>query len=245
MDDLQVGDWVKIVRKPLPDECDAPWATPKNDTVGQIGEVFGFRRNGEAIVPYDGILYSYPRCVLEKVKAPDDWEERRNQTTTSKDGAAYMVYQHAHRYASFAEGDYVRVFRKAYDHEAGWDGTWRPKANDLIGRVGRIAADAAGGYYVFFEGYGEEYLPYFVLVKDEPQEEAMPYQNSLLASKPAQFKHFDKVLVRRSDDEIWTLSYFLAQYGKVYRCVGGTYTQCILHKGNEYLAGTTKNKEVN
>lgn len=55
-----------------------------------------------------------------------------------------------------------------------------------------------------------------------------------------QFKPFDRVLARDSDDEFW----FSEQFGHIdsdgrFICCGKKYSQCIPYEGNEHLLGTT------
>lgn len=58
-------------------------------------------------------------------------------------------------------------------------------------------------------------------------------------TKP-QFKPFDKVLVRASDEQEWECSLFShITEGGYYACVGSWWLQCIPYEGNEYLVGTT------
>lgn len=57
-----------------------------------------------------------------------------------------------------------------------------------------------------------------------------------------QFKPFDKVLVRDSENEEWKADFFSRYYTDYrydYECVSGAYIQCIQYKGNEHLLGTT------
>lgn len=61
-------------------------------------------------------------------------------------------------------------------------------------------------------------------------------------SKPYQFKPFDRVLARDSDDEFW----FIEHFGHIdsdgsFICAGKKCSQCIPYEGNEYLLNT-KNK---
>lgn len=64
----------------------------------------------------------------------------------------------------------------------------------------------------------------------------------LLVDDPYQFKSFDKVLVRNSDDK-WEKQFFDTfmgvDYPYPYQCIGGdVYEQCIPYEGNEELANT-------
>ena len=59
-----------------------------------------------------------------------------------------------------------------------------------------------------------------------------------------QFKPFDKVLARNSDDEFW----FCEHFGHIdsdgsFICAGKKYSQCIPYEGNEHLLETTKKPE--
>lgn len=60
----------------------------------------------------------------------------------------------------------------------------------------------------------------------------------------SQFKPFDKVLVRDSDDGVWKCDFFshMDQDG-FYICVSTFWEQCIPYEGNEHLFGTTNNPE--
>lgn len=59
-----------------------------------------------------------------------------------------------------------------------------------------------------------------------------------------QFKPFDRVLARDSDDEFW----FSEHFGHIendgsFICGGKKYSQCIPYEGNEHLLGTTNKPE--
>ena len=58
------------------------------------------------------------------------------------------------------------------------------------------------------------------------------------------FKPFERVLVRRTNQERWKLHLFSRESGgdNKYECLGGvTFSQCIPYEGNEHLLGTNKN----
>lgn len=56
----------------------------------------------------------------------------------------------------------------------------------------------------------------------------------------SKLKHFDKVLVRDFDSEVWEIDFFSRLLdGKHFKCIGASYVQCIPYKGNEYLHNTT------
>lgn len=59
------------------------------------------------------------------------------------------------------------------------------------------------------------------------------------------FKPFERVLVRRTNQERWKLHLFSRGSGiyEEFECLGGvTFSQCIPYEGNEHLLGTNKNK---
>lgn len=58
------------------------------------------------------------------------------------------------------------------------------------------------------------------------------------------FKPFERVLVRRTNQERWKLHLFSRESGgdNKYECLGGVgFSQCIPYEGNEHLLGTNKN----
>lgn len=59
------------------------------------------------------------------------------------------------------------------------------------------------------------------------------------------FKPFERVLVRRTNQERWKLHLFSRESGgdNKYECLGGVgFSQCIPYEGHEHLLGTNKNK---
>lgn len=59
-----------------------------------------------------------------------------------------------------------------------------------------------------------------------------------------QFKPFDRVLARDSDDEFWFSEHFGHIENDVsFICGGKKYSQCIPYEGNEHLLGTTNKPE--
>lgn len=59
------------------------------------------------------------------------------------------------------------------------------------------------------------------------------------------FKPFERVLVRRNNQERWKLHLFSRESvgDNKYECLGGVgFSQCIPYEGNEHLLGTNKNK---
>lgn len=58
-------------------------------------------------------------------------------------------------------------------------------------------------------------------------------------------KPFERVLVRRTNQERWKLHLFSrrSEIDDKYECLGGvTFSQCIPYEGNEHFLGTNKNK---
>lgn len=59
------------------------------------------------------------------------------------------------------------------------------------------------------------------------------------------FKPFERVLVRRTNQERWKLHLFSRESvgDNKYECLGGVgFSQCIPYEGNKHLLGTNKNK---
>ena len=52
-------------------------------------------------------------------------------------------------------------------------------------------------------------------------------------------KVFDKVLVRDSNEGMWSASIFSHTWENKYICIGIWYNQCIPYEKNEHLLGTT------
>lgn len=86
----------------------------------------------------------------------------------------------------------------------------------------------------------KEYLKRFFNIDTEEPQEAEQKQKE---DKPQhEFKPFDKVLVRDSDDKSWIPGFFWCK-GDSYRVIGGTFwNHCIHYEGNEHLLGTTDNE---
>lgn len=77
----------------------------------------------------------------------------------------------------------------------------------------------------------KEYLKRFFGIEEKPKYE---------------FKPFDKVLVRRTNQERWKLHLFSRESveDNKYECLGGVgFSQCIPYEGNEHLLGTDKNSK--
>lgn len=110
--------------------------------------------------------------------------DNMNNTDTMK-----QVYLLAQEHCGLKVGDWVRVTRKAKDHESGWGGTWVTGSNKLLNKKGVIQSIDKNGVSITFpkEKAINFSFPYFVLRKINPQE--------------ASFKPFDRVLVRKKWDD--------------------------------------------
>ena len=58
-----------------------------------------------------------------------------------------------------------------------------------------------------------------------------------------EFKPFDKVLVRKDDNDFWRADFFSNMEDGKYCCVGYFWEQCIPYEGNEHLLGTIEKPE--
>ena len=58
-----------------------------------------------------------------------------------------------------------------------------------------------------------------------------------------EFKPFDRVLVRESDDDQWRCQFYSHPYGEYHACLNGVHVQCVPFAGNEALLGTTDGPE--
>lgn len=80
-----------------------------------------------------------------------------------------------------------------------------------------------------------------------PSKKQFDWSKFRVSDQSHQFKTFDKVLVRDSDDRKWVCDFFEGiptsseyEYSAVLR---GLVHQCIPYEGNEHLLGTTNNPE--
>lgn len=76
-----------------------------------------------------------------------------------------------------------------------------------------------------------------------PSKENRDWSTFEIPKKVYDFKPYDKVLVRDSDDERWLLNLFSCIVGNYYKyvCLTGSYRQCIPYEGNELLLNTIEN----
>lgn len=103
--------------------------------------------------------------------------------------------------------------------------------------------------YLFYTGQEERGTFVYAVWSDSVIAEIIkthPDYEELELPKPhydiANFKPFDKVLVRDNDKYIWSVelfSFYRNKHGYPFRCVSNAYSQCIPFEGNEHLLGTT------
>ena len=90
----------------------------------------------------------------------------------------------------------------------------------------------------YLMSYGNDYYSYPVSFCNEGNFELVHDKFDISTLKP-----FDKVLVRDTDTQEWTISFFSHCNGLEtykYSCINNTgYAQCIPYEGNEHLLGTT------
>lgn len=140
------------------------------------------------------------------------------------------VYLDAQAACGLKVGDYVKVVRKAENHEAGWDNEWNVGAEKLIGEICKVWHICIYGIELQTKNMDYYRVPYFILEKvEKPQHE---------------FKQFDRVLVRQEEKDIWLCEFFSLfdeeqPGGNVHICISGCYRYCIPYEGNEHLVGTT------
>ncbi len=130
-------------------------------------------------------------------------------------------------------GDKVKIVRKSFDHELGWDNKWCSDMNDTIGKIGVVREIMLiSGISISILGDGCWNFPFFVLEKvEEPK---------------YTFKDKEVVLVRDGDDEYWQIKAFkeYTGYDYPYGCYNSSrvkvagWKQCIPYKGHEHLLGT-------
>ena len=78
------------------------------------------------------------------------------------------------------KGDYVKVTRRAKDHEDGWDGHWAKEMDDFIGKVILVSdiGESTGVILSYcccdWAGYD---FPYFVLEKVEPEPKYVSFES--------------------------------------------------------------------
>ena len=135
------------------------------------------------------------------------------------------AYQIMSKESGINIGDTVKVIRKASDYEMGWQTTWDPYMDQMIGNEYTVSEIVNGVYHLDDLCW----FPFFVLEK-------------IKSAKPAHdFKPFDKVLVRDGNDATWKVdlfSHFKEVHAYKYHCIGNRWDLCIPYEGNEHLVGT-------
>lgn len=135
------------------------------------------------------------------------------------------------------KGDWVKVTRKADSHESGWNAVWVNEMWQAVGSVYRVCG-FRGPFGVRLEDVEGTIcfnFPFFIL---EPAEAPKP--------EKYQFKPFEQVLVRDTDDSFWRIEFFGGgnksdEYG--FKCLYTSWNQCIPYAGHEHLLGTADEPE--
>ena len=130
-------------------------------------------------------------------------------------------------------GDKVKIVRRSFGHEFGWDNKWCGDMDDTIGKIGVVREIMLiSGISISIPGDRCWSFPFFVLEKvEEPK---------------YTFKDKEVVLVRDSDDEYWQIKAFkeCTGYDYPYGCYNYSrdsatgWKQCIPYEGHEHLLGT-------
>ena len=86
---------------------------------------------------------------------------------------------------------------------------------------------------VYIMNYANDKFAYHVPFCDEDNFSLVPNKFDITT-----LKVFDKVLVRDSNEGMWSASIFSHTWENKYICIGIWYNQCIPYEGNEHLLGT-------
>lgn len=136
------------------------------------------------------------------------------------------------------EGSWVKVLRAAENHESGWNNIWIPKIDAVVGTSVRVIHSIGTEGLVVATGNPSVpfcKVPFYVL---EPVEEPMP--------KKYEFKPFEQVLVRDSDNTFWSIELFDSNSKSdlyKFRCLYTSWKRCIPYAGHEHLLGTKDEPE--
>lgn len=137
------------------------------------------------------------------------------------------------------KGDWVKVTRAAEDHESGWDNSWIPSLNAVVGTFVRILGSwGAEGIEVATSNFSFPSckLPFFVL---KPAE----------APKPEKYRlqPFEQVLTRDEDTDNWVPDLFRFMNdnnrGYPFNCLSNMWRRCVPYAGHEHLLGATDEPE--
>ena len=135
------------------------------------------------------------------------------------------------------EGTRVQVMREVKDYESGWNAVWAYEMRQALGSVYRVCG-FRGPFGVRLEDVEGTIcfnFPFFVL---EPAEAPKP--------EKYEFKPFEQVLVRDSDNTFWSIELFDSNSESDlyrFRCLYTSWKRCIPYAGHEHLLGTTDEPE--
>lgn len=133
------------------------------------------------------------------------------------------------------KGDWVKVTRKAESHESGWNNSWTPGMDAVVGTFVQVLGswDTNGIEVASGKFSPPSYrLPFFIL---DPAE--APKQEKY------QFTPFERVLARDYDTKRWIADLFSYKEDIRFYCIGNAWMQCIPYTGHEHLLGTTNEPE--
>ena len=74
-------------------------------------------------------------------------------------------YEQSQKLFGAKKGDRVHIFRRARNHESGWQNTWNPNMDHAIGKEGEVILNHcdSGGILIRVNGIRDYLYPYFVL----------------------------------------------------------------------------------
>ena len=78
-----------------------------------------------------------------------------------------MSYLDKHKASELKVGDKVKIIRTAISYEQGWNTSWCPGMDNMVGKIYTIITDInTNGFQFTIGGYA---FPYFVLEKERPK----------------------------------------------------------------------------
>lgn len=74
-------------------------------------------------------------------------------------------YEQSQKLFGAKKGDRVHIFRRAQNHESGWQNTWDPEMDRAVGKDGEVISrnHSSGGILIKVDGISDYFYPYFVL----------------------------------------------------------------------------------
>ena len=129
------------------------------------------------------------------------------------------------------KGDWVKVTRKAESHESGWNNSWTPGMDAVVGTFVQVLGswDTNGIEVASGKFSPPSYrLPFFIL---DPTGKPKPEKYT--------FTPFEQVLTRNYNSDNWTANLFSYIEDGIFACTDAFWTQCIPYAGHEHLLGTT------